>query len=726
MSKGDKKVIPEKITIEQRIQNALRDARERPAEYEAEFHEKLDLPKYEEGERIVEKMNENEPFFRDHLVRIEATLSAIVASKEFRNTLAGTEINDDWVKDGDNYVRPELDPVTAEKRDAADTVINKLKWAFNALADTGGGESHAQQVEGVRQSRHLAKLLKQDAGIGRTVYDVLKAAAKQIKKEQPAAYVPKSQKGKQPEQPAQQAGQQEQTLFDSLYEDLYYLDSNLELGLDMPKLDPESAVPAPDLRQVNSWKEYQEAHTARMPYDPEARKEHLAKALVGAFQAGRVSANQILQNGAKPPKPYSQKQAEEYVRQLKAQPVFKKFCQDPKLVKDLLTPDPRRPHKQFNGMMNMFRPFGNVEPEKGRAVLNQLKSMLPLMDKPAGRSKEWQALYRSIETIDTNDPHLDMEKKLQEIFDKNNAYMKGKKSLRKNQELQNRFDQSMDVLSVLSKSGTYAKFAAETVVDRVNEVRLGHDSKYKSKGLDHYGADKLTKHSNTKLTRYALDVLPQDPAQLQPLPDKLRNVVTYVDEYAELVEPLQTDRELSTMEAEMAIAAAVVLSKRQVYCFTGAPKTKDQQKLIERHGRAVIDKRRLGEDMQDLLGNPAVIKLAEKYRDPQARKELLREIAPEPEKQPGKKSVGWTEKNVQIDYQKGSAPLKVDKKRGNQELLKMAENIDEDAIVRTVDRKVMFNVPEKPKYDPKKLNVGKLLQEYDQAVRETAPAQAQL
>ena len=179
------------------------------------------------------------------------------------------------------------------------------------------------------------------------------------------------------------------------------------------------------------------------------------------------------------------------------------------------------------------------------------------------------------------------------------------------------------------------------------------------------------------------------------------------------------------MEAEMAIAAVVILSKRQVYCFTGAPKTKDQQKLIERHGRAVIDGRRLGEDMQDLLGNPAVIKLAEKYRDPQARKELLREIAPEPEKQPGKKSVGWTEKNVQIDYQKGSAPLKVDKKHGNQELLNLAENIDEDAIVRTVDRKVMFNVPERPKYDPRKMNVDKLLREYDQAVRETAPAQAQ-
>lgn len=702
MSKGDQWHKRDPKTMGEKLQYSLENAEDRRTEYAEAFGVEPELMERGKAEKIAAELRRNDPLYSTRLARIHATLGMILSSPEFRQALA----------DGGE-----------EKPDRR---INQLDWCLNALSDTGGGTLEQEQVESIRQSRQFAVLLKREMGNGGTIYDALKTAAKKIQKAKPAApYVPKSQRVGQeaPEPEAENVGP---TRYEELCEDLYDLDNALKLGLDMPNLDPESAVPAPDLSQVRSWKAYQEAHTAQMPHDPAARKDHLAKALVGAFQAGRISANQILDNGARPPKPYSKKLAEDYVRQLKEQPVFKKFCQDPKLVKDLLTTDPKRPNKQFNGMMNMFRPFGNLEPAKAKVVLEKLRGMLPYMDRPEGRSKEWQALYRSIEDIDLNNPLLDTEKKLQEVFDKNNAYMKGKKSLRGTQERQNRFNQSMDVLSVLSESGTYAKIAAQTVLDRVNEVRRGHDENYRDVTLRHFGADKLTKHSNTKLTRCALDVLPQDPAQLQPLPQNLRNVVTYVDEYAELVEPLQTDRTLSAMEAEMAIAAAIALSKRQVYYFDGAPKNKVQERLIQKHGRAVIDKRKLTEEMQDLMGNPAVKKLAEKYRDPQARKELLREIAPEPEKQPGKKSVGWKEKNVQIDYQKGSAPLKVNQERGNQELLKFAENIDEDAIVRTVDRKVMFNVPnEKPKYDPRKMNVDKLLQEYDQAVREAAPAQAQ-
>ena len=44
------------------------------------------------------------------------------------------------------------------------------------------------------------------------------------------------------------------TMFDDLYDDLYYLDRVMELGLDMPRLAPDSVVKQPKLKDVKSWK----------------------------------------------------------------------------------------------------------------------------------------------------------------------------------------------------------------------------------------------------------------------------------------------------------------------------------------------------------------------------------------------------------------------------------------------------------------------------------------
>lgn len=693
-------------TMGEKLQYSLENAEDRWMEYAEDFGVEPELMARGKAEKIAAGLRRNDPLYRNRLARIHANLGEIIFSPEFRQALV----------DGGE-----------EKPDRR---LNQLSWCLNVLSDTGGGTLEQEQVESIRQSLQFAVLLKREMGNGGTVYNALKTAAKKLQKDKPAAsYVPKSQRVGQeaPEPEAENVGPAP-TRYEELCEDLYDLDKTLKLGLDMSRLDPESVVPAPDLSLATSWKDYQEAHTARIPYDPEVRKDRLARALVGAFQAGRISANQILDNGARPPKPYSKKLAEDYVRQLKEQPVFKKLCQDPKLVKDLLTPDPKHPNKQFNGMMNMFRPFGNLEPAKARAVLEKLRGMLPYMDRPEGRSKEWQDLYRSIEDIDLNDPLLDTEKKLQEVFDKNNAYMKGKKSMRGTRERQNRFNQSMDVLSVLSESGTYAKFAAQTVLDRVNEVRRGHDGNYRDITLRHFGADKLGRHANIKLNRYALDVLPEDPALLPPLPEQQRIFAAPVSEYSEMVEPLHSDQKLELMDTKLAIASAIILSKRKVYYLTGKGKTQEEVNNIRRKGRAVINKNNLESEISGLLNSPAVTKLAEKYKDPAARGELLRPVAPEPEgpqAQPGKKTVSWKDKNEETKYQKESALLKLNIAGKIPQNAGRLEEVDEDALVKTSTRRVNFYGPkDKPQYDPRKLNVEKLLQEYNQAVRETAPVQA--
>ena len=82
------------------------------------------------------------------------------------------------------------------------------------------------------------------------------------------------------------------------------------------------------------------------------------------------------------------------------------------------------------------------------------------------------------------------------LFKNNEDYMKGKKSIRRNQDGRNRFDQSLDVLSELAKVSDYAKDKAETLVDRINEVRKTKPGDRNGVSLSNYGADKQAAHVN--------------------------------------------------------------------------------------------------------------------------------------------------------------------------------------------------------------------------------------
>ena len=659
-------------TSRERAIASYRATLSRPREYQKDFGETPVLASEAAAKMIYERIQDTEPLFRTLMAGIEGRLSAIINSKQFRNALAGTEIKDDWIEVQPGQFEREYDVdgnggLSKEQQEAknnAEEMVDKLKWCLTALNEAASGVA---KEEGIRQSFQLAELLRRKMPNGVPVIEALKTAARQIEKQQPQPYVPKKNKDKQaqPEginaeprggmredleppleinlqnDPIREAGSlgndglirnepngnpPKPTMLNDLYDDLYYLDNRMLLGLDMPKLAPESAVKQPSLKNVKSWSGYLEAmRTAPVPHDPDRKAEHLAKLLMGAYQAGRVTAKSITGGPAPQPKPFTLSRAERYVKQIREEPVFKRLCKDPRLMNELMTQDPKRPHKQFNAMMNMFRPFGNAAPAKSREVLQKLQNMLPYMDPKRGRSSEWKALVDSIERIDLNNPQQSGEAKLQEIYEKNCAYMKGKKSLRSGKSKQNRFDQSMDVLAVLAEAGPYAKLAAEAVVDRVNEVRRGN--RQDTVELRSFGQQKIASHANrASLQVKGMDPLPEYSASLPELPETLRTRAIPVSYAAEEIAPLFSPNEITENEAYNALATAFGLATQQVYYDPGtAPDgMRELETKLKLGGRAVVDETKLTNAILTQCADPVLRMMAKKLTQPEARRALLR------------------------------------------------------------------------------------------------------
>ena len=94
-------------------------------------------------------------------------------------------------------------------------------------------------------------------------------------------------------------------------------------------------------------------------------------------------------------------------------------------------------------------------------------------------------------------------------------------------------------------------------------------------------------------------------------------------EYTQELAPLASDKVLNEVEAAQAVALAVALSKAPVYYYSGDA-NKELSKGMKKYGRTVIDGTALLEGVMKLqTQDPAVKQLAEKYKDPEARKALF-------------------------------------------------------------------------------------------------------
>ena len=155
---------------------------------------------------------------------------------------------------------------------------------------------------------------------------------------------------------------------------------------------------------------------------------------------------------------------------------------------------------------NIQRPYADLTLEERKAKIESLYNMAKdWMMKPEGRSAKYRNMYNSIvqahekvHTLqDSNDPALNGEKELENIFDKTEKYMKGKKSMRSKPDEQCRFDQSVDIIVLLGRDSRGGKLMSEGLIDRINTVRAGKNQRLVDSS--NYGGEKdFEVHSNAR------------------------------------------------------------------------------------------------------------------------------------------------------------------------------------------------------------------------------------
>ena len=469
-------------------------------------------------------------------------------------------------------------------------------------------ESNAK--EGIALAKSLKSFLRKKDANGRKYYDALKTAAVE-------SGIPMK----------------------TFYESLYYLDDKLEVGLDLPSLDRESVPPKTRIQGERSWENYCKAHLTGLPYTQKGKADYLAKALTGAFFAGERSRNP---NAAETP--FSTSAARKYTEQIKKMPVFKQLCKDPQAIDRLLKEGAEDPAKLFDTAVRMHEPFYQIPKEKAAEVLEKLKAMQPLMDGPDEHDEKWKALQDSISEIDLEDPQKSGTLKLKEIFNNTCAYMKGKKSLRKTEEGRRCFDQSMDILAELALCGEHAEAAAQSVIDRTNEVRLGHNKNYDEISLKDFGANKILNHMNrqdeelaqeyrdTLIARNGLPAekkrnikvfedLPElDFTLLEPLPKGKLNSAMKVKDAVVECRPFASDAPLSFNDAKDQVAMILALSECQMFF-----------KKSRENGKSAVmfDSMEYMPKFNNYMQDKTVHELAKKCMSPEGRRPYINGIGKE-------------------------------------------------------------------------------------------------
>ena len=259
---------------------------------------------------------------------------------------------------------------------------------------------------------------------------------------------------------------------ETLYEDMYYMNDKLKLGLPLREMFPESVFEKKKMRGQPSWANYRDDHLRNVPFDKKEREACLARAMVGAFKAHQQEHTDIHDS-------FSVKKARGYAEKLMKAPLFKKLCEDQAAVNDLIHAARKHPENLHKIATQILWPFSIVETqpkkrtialEERREMLTRLKNMADLMDGDKSGNSKWNALRKSICTIDLKTPGATGEEKLNEIYLATENYLKDALTKSKNLAAHNRTHQALDILAELSKAGTFAKMKAQMLFDKVKDA----------------------------------------------------------------------------------------------------------------------------------------------------------------------------------------------------------------------------------------------------------------
>ena len=185
-------------------------------------------------------------------------------------------------------------------------------------------------------------------------------------------------------------------------------------------------------------------------------KEDLAKGLAETtFRVQNPNANP------------SEAQLKKRAAQIKEMPMFVQLSKNPARMEKILR------SKDFTRTMQSFvSPFSTCTTARKKETLEKLKMLKEAgtFDSKQNRSSKWCNLMDSLDAIDTSDPET-YDRQLQSIFDKTEIYQKGKKALGRDEGVNRRFGQSVNILGVLAQAGDAPKDRCNVLVDRTNYVR---------------------------------------------------------------------------------------------------------------------------------------------------------------------------------------------------------------------------------------------------------------
>ena len=255
-----------------------------------------------------------------------------------------------------------------------------------------------------------------------------------------------------------------------LFEDLYYMNEKLNMGLNLAEIYPESVMKKKKMSGPPSWEAYRDDHLRNIPYDIKGRQECLARAMVGAYKVHQAEHTGIHDS-------FSVKKAREYAEKLMKNEMFKRLSADRVAVDQLCHDAARNPQNLHKVTAQLLWPFciaettpGNKRDEalKERSeILTRLQKMTMLMDGTRGRSSQWKALQKSIRNIGPDEFQSGGEETLNQIFFAANEYIKDKLDGGKGAEQQKRVSQTLDVLAELAKCSPFARMKVQDIFDKV-------------------------------------------------------------------------------------------------------------------------------------------------------------------------------------------------------------------------------------------------------------------
>ena len=456
-----------------------------------------------------------------------------------------------------------------------------------------------------------------------------------------------------------------------LYNLLHEADEYFGLDLHMEELDPDyaKAVKAGSAKKKTvktdgsvkqqapgqqalelSWDNYDKFHKPgeNAHLDFTRKKDWLSKRMVAsaAIIQGEKEGNAAI--------PFTKSTARAQAEKIRNTWAFKHLSKDEEAVGNLLT-------EQRTGLATMWnnitRPFSSMTLDARKAKIEELYEMATEhMMSPAGRSSKYRNMYNSItqayqnrnNLVDNDNPAVNGEKDLQNIFDQTEKYMKGKKSMRSKDDEKCRFDQSVDVIACLGRGSDGAKLMSEGLIDRINTVRSGKGQPTVNSA--YYGTrERAKEHSNAQ----RLEQLQEEAAKKKKAPKKAEAGKTA--KKPEYTGPVLSD--LSKINAEkpgysketvpeytgtagLTANPAELLPAQNFWAMSsgknglnavqmklmlaGALAMKTAPLYIQ-NGVVGVDREKFQETYVKYVDDPAVREMAEKLRDYDARKKYFRE-----------------------------------------------------------------------------------------------------